>query len=275
MSARSRRQRVPGLFACLALAACCSSAQAASVLVQNAGFETESAQTFNEFSFGAPPGWDFYDPDNITTGGNAEPYFVGTLEPQPDPNNPGDFINFPGGAAEGVRVGIAYNRFGTGGEGEYGLSQVLTATLQANTAYVLQVEIGNIASGEAVSTEFFNLDGFPGYRVDLIAGDPEAGGVILDQDLNTLAGSIAEGAFATSTVSFTTGAAHSHLGQQLMIRLVNLNVVDPLFPNADLEVDFDDVRLDATVVPIPPSLPLLAGAIAGLAMIRRRADALI
>lgn len=40
------------------------------------------------------------------------------------------------------------------------------------------------------------------------------------------------------------------------IRLVNLNVVDPAFPNSDLEVDFDDVRLDAT--PAPTAVPMLS-----------------
>ena len=84
------------------------------------------------------------------------------------------------------------------------------------------------------------MDGFPGYRVVLLAG-----GEILEQDMNTLAGTIPEGEFAESTVVFTSGLNHDQFDENLEIRLVNLNIVDPAFPNSDLEVDFDDVRLDA------------------------------
>ena len=137
--------------------------------------------------------------------------------------------------------------------GEYGLQQILTATLEANRRYTLQVEIGNIASGFALSGEFFNLDGFPGYRIDLLAG-----GVVIASDNNTLAGLIPEGEWGTSTVEFQTGAAHALLGQSLGIRLVSLNQIDPAFPNADLEVDFDHLRFSSVAVPEPSSLFLVA-----------------
>ena len=39
--------------------------------------------------------------------------------------------------------------------------------------------------------------------------------------------------------------------------MVSLNIVDPLYPNADLEVDFDDVRLDA--VPLASTLSTFRG----------------
>jgi hypothetical protein len=91
---------------------------------------------------------------------------------------------------------------------------------------------------------YFALEGIPDYRVDLIAG-----GVVIAQDINTLAGSIDDGDFGTSSVTFTTGPTHPQLGQQLGIRLVNLNQIDPSFPNSHLEVDFDDVRLDASPAP--------------------------
>lgn len=167
---------------------------------------------------------------------------------EPDPvGNPGVYAFFPAGAPFGQRLGIAFNDAGTGDEGEYGMQQTLTLTLQPDTAYTLRVEIGNIASGTAENGGFFNLDGFPGYRVDLLAG-----GVVVAQDDNTLFGAIPEGEFATSTVAFTTGAAHPQLGQNLGIRLVNLNEVDPSAPAADLEVDFDQVRLNyAPAVPGP------------------------
>lgn len=228
---------------------------AAPVAVVNPGFEDISGETpVNEFTFGPLSGWDLYDPGAITAGGDGPTYFIGTLTPfEPDPiGNPGVYVNFPAGAAEGQRVAIAFNFFGSGGGGEYGLEQTLAETLAADTTYTLEVEIGNIASGTAMSGQFFDLSGFPGYRVDLMAG-----GQILAQDVNSLGGTIPEGQFATSTVVFATGASHAQLGQPLVIRLVNLNVIDAGFPLADLEVDFDDVRLDATGAP-PPSVPLAA-----------------
>jgi uncharacterized protein (TIGR03382 family) len=65
------------------------------------------------------------------------------------------------------------------------------------------------------------------------------------------------------------GAAHAQLGQSLGIRLVNLNVIDGAFPTADLEVDFDDVRLDATAISAPGSLVLFS-LMFGVLLARRR-----
>ncbi|TWU03856.1 hypothetical protein [Neorhodopirellula pilleata] len=228
-----------------------SSIQAAPVTVINPGFEDISGEsTFNEFTFGPLNGWDLYDPNGITNGGAGNTYFIGTLRPTAP-------TYFTAGAPEGQRVGIAFNFEGSGGNGEYGMSQTLTETLQANTRYTLQVDIGNIASGTGLNGDFFNLDGFPGYRVDLLAG-----GVLLAQDNNSLSGLIGEGDFSLSSFSFQTGATHAQLGQSLEIRLVNLNQIDAAFPAADLEVDFDNVRLSATSVPEPSSFGWLAIAFA-------------
>ncbi len=224
--------------------ACAGGSLAEDIAIQNAGFEDIGGQSpFNEFTFGPPNGWDLYDPLGMTDGGDGPTFFVGTLTPfEADPeSNPGEYVYFPDGAAEGERVAIAFNFAGSGNTGEYGIVQMLADTLAANTTYTLQVEIGNIASGTAISGQFFDLDGFPGYRVDLLAGD-----VVISQDDNTLAGAIPEGVFATSTVEITIGDDHSQLGEPLSIRLVNLNVIDPVFPSANLEVDFDDVRLSTT-----------------------------
>jgi len=236
--------------------------------VTNAGFEDISGESpSNEFTFGPLSGWNLHDPGAIAGGGAGGTYFIGTLTPfEPDPiGNPGVFANFPGGAAEGQRVAIAFNFFGSGGGGEYGLIQTLAETLQADTSYTLQVEIGNIASAVSSTGTFFDLDGFPGYRVDLLAG-----GVVMAQDDNTLFGSINEGEFGTSTVAIATGATHPQLGQPLGIRLVNLNQVDPSFTDSDLEVDFDDVRLDATPVPSPTAIVLLIASLPPLLLTRRR-----
>lgn len=236
------------LFVSIALQMWCSvSAQALSLPVVNAGFEdiSGSVSVFNEFSFGAFAGWEIYDnPAGLIGNGAGNPYFVGTLQPSPDPENSGSFVFFDNGAPEGNRVAIAFNRSGTDGQGEYGLQQTLAGVpLGPNRRYRLQVEVGNIASGVAESGENFNLDGFPGYRVELLAG-----GQPIAADSNTLAGIIPEGEFLTSSISLVTNSVSAGLGLDLGIRLVNLNELDPLSPNADLEVDFDDVRLDVRPV---------------------------
>ena len=219
-------------------------ASAISIPVVNSGFEDISGESpFNEFTFGELVGWQLYDPESVTDNGDGPTYFIGTLTPtEADPvGNPGVYEFFPNGAAEGQRVGIAFNYAGSDGQGEYGLYQELSDTLQPHTTYLLEVEVGNIGSGTSVNETFFPLDGFPGYRIELYAGE-----MILNADNNSLAGTIADGQFATSTVAFSTGASHDQMGQQLGIRLINLNQVDPSFPNSDLEVDFDDVRLDSS-----------------------------
>lgn len=221
-----------------------------------------------EFTFGPFAGWDVYDPGSVTNGGAGPNYYVGTLTPfEPDPiGDPGVYANFPAGAPDGERVAIAFNFFGTGDGGEYGLMQTLnTTTLQSNTYYQLQVDIGNIASAQATSGQFFNLDGFPGYRVDLLAGEN-----IVAQDNNTLAGSIAEGEFGLSTVNLITGTSHPQLGETLSIRLVNLNITDPNFPDADLEVDFDNVRLEAAAIPEPRTILFLLSICIPLLLLRNR-----
>lgn len=181
-------------------------ATAESLLVVNPGFEDISGEsTFNEFTFGPLNGWALYDPGSITSGGAGATYYIGTLTPYEE--SPGVYCNFPGGASEGIRVGIAFNFDASRGQGEYGFVQTLGSTLQANTLYTLQVDIGNIASGLALSGDYFNLNGFPGYRVDLLAGTE-----VLASNNNSLDGLIAEGTFGTSTVTFQTNGVHDQLG---------------------------------------------------------------
>ena len=116
------------------------------------------------------------------------------------------------------------------------MEQTLTATLEANTTYELLVDIGNIATGTAVSGETFPLEGLPGYRVELLAG-----GTVIASDDNSLAGSIPEGAFGESVITFNPGDANPQLGQPLGIRLINLNQTAGVPAGNDLEVDFDNV----------------------------------
>ena len=238
------------------------------LVVVNPGFEDISGEfPSNEFTFGPFNGWGLFDPATVAGTGAGPTYFIGTLTPfEPDPiGAPGAYDFFPAGAPEGQRVGIAFNFFGSGGQGEWGLVQVLGDTLQPNTTYTLRVRIGNIASGTSMGGGVFPLDGFPGYRVDLLAGaDLLGGGIIVAQDSNSLGASIPDGEFAESVIEFTTGASHPMLNETLGIRLVSLNIVDGEFSNSDLEVDFDDVRLDAS--PVLVQVPALSGVVAaGLA----------
>jgi hypothetical protein len=246
------------LFASLLFPLC---AHADPILVVNPGFEDISGENvFNEFTFGPLNGWGLYDPGAITNGGAGNTYFIGTLTPFE--SSPGVYEYFPDGAPEGERVGIAFNFNGSGGAGEYGFQQTLGATLQANTTYTLQVLVGNIASGVSIDETSYDLRGFPGYRIDLMAG-----GVVLESDNNTLAGFLPEGDWGLSTVTFTTGSDNAQLGQALGIRLVNLNQTASVPTGADLEVDFDNVTLTANAVPEPAGAALL---LAGGILLGRR-----
>jgi len=249
-----------------------ATALASPLVVVNPGFEDITGEfQFNEFTFGPLPGWDLHDPFGITSGGDGPDFYIGTLTPFiADPvGAPGVYANIPDGAPEGARVGIAFNFRSTGGSGEYGFQQTLAATLAASTRYTLEVDVINIASATSSTGTFFELGGFPGYRIDLLAGD-----TLLAQDLNSLAGSIDDGAFATSTLVFTSDATPDGLGEALRIRLVNLNLPDPAHLTSDLEVDFDNVRLSAVAVPLPAALPLAAlGALVLLPYRRRPAAA--
>ena len=220
--------------------------------VINHSFEDLTGETVsNEFTFGPLVGWNLYEQTvNLTSGGDGPGFFVGTLTPQLNGNTPepDDFINFPNGAADGIRVGIAFNFSNTRDTGEYGLEQTTGHTFEASTSYNLQVEIGNIASGQSLGSGFFNLNGFPGYRIALMAN-----GVEIQTDSSS-AGAIAEGEFATASVTYVTGSSGGVIGQTIGIRLVNLNnsnVNTNVPAGNDLEVDFDNVRLDAA-----PASPL-------------------
>jgi Ca2+-binding RTX toxin-like protein len=193
----------------------------------NAGFEEPVLPIVgaftNGYSQGDPiPGWELYDPNGLST---VFPD-IGALHPLP--------AEFPDGIPEGINVGYTF-AFTPIGSGVIGLSQTLNATLTTSTRYILQVEVGNIADGNP--NDAVDLDGFPGYRVELLAG-----GTVLAADDNTLA--IAEGEFKTSTVTFIAPNDAPNLGSALEIRLLNL------IQGAGLEVDFDDVRLIAETVSV-------------------------
>jgi len=217
--------------------------QATLLNIINPSFE-DDPNTNNEFFFGNPNGWSLIDPGGIVGGLDLQ----GTLTATGSPF-------FDSGAPDGDNVALLFIG-DSQGTTEFGLAQILANTLAADTRYQLSVEVGNIQSGTAQSDTFFNLDGFPGYRIDLLAG-----GVVLATTTAGINAPIAEGAFANVTLEHVSGAAPTQLGQALEIRLVNLNLTDANFTGADLEVDFDLVQLDATAVPqsvpSPASLSLM------------------
>ena len=200
--------------------------------ISNPGFEADFVSE-GCFEVLLPTAWPVYDPSSILDGGGNS---VGGL------NLPPGSVFFPAGAPQGDHAALVFLS-STIGAGPAGLSQMLSDTLQANTTYTLSVQVGNIASGIGPPPcdvfGFFDLDGFPGYQVQLLAG-----GVVIAEDDNSLAAAIPEGEFQLSTIQVTVGDTHPQLGDTLEIRLINLNVADtPGDPG--IEVDFDDVRLVA------------------------------
>ena len=120
------------------------------------------------------------------------------------------------------------------------MAQALAAVLQANTVYTLEVEIGNRPETP-----------FPGFAVQLWAGDS-----LLAEDVNSFEPP-GQG-FTTSLVNYVALAEDAMAGQSLEIRLVSLGV----------QVNFDDVRLNAVPLPAPGALALFG--LAGLGCRRRR-----
>ncbi len=208
-----------------------SSIQAAPIHIENHSFESPITAdgTFITSDSSAPEGWSIFGPTDPAR-------HFGVL-------NPNSTTLYSDSVPDGFNVGVV---FLMDSSGEGGLQQVLSSTLQLNTTYTLTVEVGNIANDPNPPHNAFDFDGFPGYRIELLAG---AAVIAFDDDTLT----IAEGAFETSSILFSTGEVHANAGQALSIRLINLN-------GPGIEVNFDNVRLDAVAVPEPATWGLLLGA---------------
>lgn len=181
-----------------------------SIAIDNAGFEefglADGRFTRTYFS---------NNPNLIVT---PDPIPGWTLPPAPRTeanSNAGTFNpttgRYPAGAPEGQNVAYVASASAT-------VSQVLSAVLEGNTTYTLQVEVGDRADL-----------GFPGYSVQLLAG----GNLLAEGDNIDL--SPADGTFATLVITFTAAGNDPNLGQSLEIRL-NSN---------GQQTNFDDVRLTA------------------------------
>jgi len=129
--------------------------------------------------------------------------FLGVLNPGTTADYAGSGLMpcFPGGAPEGDNFALLFTGSDVGGN-EYGITQTLSANLEADTVYTLTVEVGNIQSFTGLVApyqNFFDLQGFPSYRVQLLAD-----GVVLNEDAGILLPG--EGLVETATVVFVSGS---------------------------------------------------------------------
>ncbi|MCX5676388.1 MAG: hypothetical protein NTX87_15410, partial [Planctomycetota bacterium] len=207
-------------------------------LIINAGFEQRQLADDAYDWMLKGEGWGWYGQDDIGIWNPLAAAYPATPNGAPE----GNMIGFVGGPTPPVAGGFA---------------QILPATLlTANVQYTLLVDVGNYG-------ELPDYAGFPGYRIELLAGGTQGppgttnpgqvtGGTLLVADNNLTPP--AESAFATVTLSYTAGASDPLLGQPLQIRLINLAAAP-----GD-EVEFDNVRLLFTAPgPIAGAGTLIAG----------------
>ncbi|NES65583.1 MAG: calcium-binding protein [Okeania sp. SIO2D1] len=184
------------------------------------------------------PDWEIYDPDGLVESfADAElPAFdaplLGIFNPATgEGNTPHPDVGVP----EGNNIAFADSGL-LAGEGRVGIFQPLNTVLETGKRYTLQVEVGNPQAFTLQPLQAsFDLDGFPGYQVQLLAGDE-----VLAVDDNSL--SISEGEFQTATVSYRSSVNDASLGENLGIRLVNLN------ESEGRSVTFDSVSLSVASI---------------------------
>ena len=218
--------------------------------LQNSGFEdveqtTTPIPVAGFFDFVTPTGWQVYDPNNlIPDNGGLDSSFTGSWKPSDVffPDIPeGDQIAsiFLGRDSEGNSVA---------GQGKVGFAQTSDAKIQANTTYTLSAAILN-----TTGKDFGFFEGFPGYELQLVAGDT----VLATAQNSEL---IDDGEFKRDSVSFTTSTDDNYLGEKLGVRLINLNEnngSNTVDGGNGIEVNFDDVQLTSTPARLAVlSLPL-------------------
>lgn len=107
-------------------------------------------------------------------------------------------------------------------------SQVLTTNLMADTIYTLEVDVCDRADVT-----------FPPYAIELIAG-----ATVIASDTGNVAPNAPATTCLTSTISYTSTSNEPEIGNALQIN----------FATGGAQVNFDNVRLDASPVPKVPTL---------------------
>lgn len=192
-----------------------ASAQAATVVIQNADFSAGRAQAEGEVTAGHaggnPTGWG-------ASGGSSTGHWNPTAA---------DFVHEAAHGGVGWTTGLGITNNSNPGM----LAQTIAGhTIQANTRYTLTLDVGRWLGG--------NSGGQPwGFEIGLLGGLLDGTGVIFAQ-LNEAAagGEFTPGMFRTVSMVFETGASDAFIGKQLSILLSGRN------PGAA----FDNVTLDAS-----------------------------
>jgi len=204
---------------------------AAPVTVPNFSFEAEgtadNGETVGSTVTGlGVSGW--------VQGGQAQAF--GTADPNNAkfPNATGNDAPLPGTADGGQAVFM--NTGAIANAAATLTSAASLAAVQSESVYTLTVAVGNaLGTGTQV----------PGiFRIALLANGVEVSNFITD-DANL----ITDGNFADFSTTFTTAAASPLAGQALTIRLTT----DNDGPNANAQIFFDNVRLDAVTSVVPPT----------------------
>jgi hapalindole H/12-epi-hapalindole U/12-epi-fischerindole U synthase len=211
-----------------------NAAQAATISLANPGFEApkqtnEPVPGAGFFGFTTPLGWSLYDPNNlIPENATLGTPFTGGWQPSEL-----FFSNVP----EGEQIGSIF--LVPPGLGEVGFVQNSGILIEPETKYTLSVAVLNTPN--VTGSEFFA--GFPGYKLELLAGN-----TIISADNNSVV--IDEGEFEQVSLSYNSLDSDLYLGQELGIRLINpnLNNGSGLDNGNGIEVNFDDVRLNASSI---------------------------
>jgi len=215
-----------------------SNAAAASIVVPNFSFEAPDAADGQNASPG-PTGW-------LTV--NA-----GGFDPIDSkyPGTTGDNANTLGVLPHGGQAGFVFANGTMGGSLTTAASLL---TIANNTTYTLTAAVGQEALTGAGGRAGFSAG------IELLAG-----GVTIPAG-SRFGITVVPGTFQDFSVSFTTGANDPLAGQALTVRLSQAGAAANQFPAPS----FDNVRLDATVVPEPTAVALLGACGLGLLARRRR-----